>query len=95
MQPNDVTVFLIIILSLSPRLLKAFEYDLVQAKNIQRQALLKQKCDAKYKDNSELYKKKSIHTMNEADLEHLLIDRKRKVVYCYIEKVSFVFEIDL
>lgn len=65
------------------------EYRLIQANNIQRQELLQQKCDKYDLDsNNELYQNNSIHTLSDADLEHLLIDRKHKFLYCYVPKVS-------
>lgn len=65
-----------------------FEFRLIQSNNIQRQELLQQKCDKYDLDNNELYQNNSIHTLSDADLEHLLIDRKHKFLYCYVPKVS-------
>lgn len=79
---------LLITLSLSLTHAKNFEYRLIQSNNIQRQELLQQKCDKYDLDNNELYQNNSIHNMNDADLEHLLIDRKHKFLYCYVPKVS-------
>lgn len=91
MRTNDVTVLLLITLSLSASHSKTFEYRLIQANNIQRQELLQQKCDKYDLGNNELYQNNSIHTLSEPDLEHLLIDRKHKFLYCYVPKVSFVY----
>lgn len=81
---------LVITLSLSLTHGKNFEYRLIQSNNIQRIELLQQKCDKYELDNNELYQNTSIHTLTDADLEHLLIDRKHKFLYCYVPKVSFL-----
>lgn len=91
MLPSDVMVLFLITLSVSSSQSKDFEYRLIQANNIQRQELLQQKCDKYDLGNNELYQNNSIHTLSEADLEHLLIDRKHKFLYCYVPKVSFVY----
>lgn len=68
---------------------KNFEYRLIQSNNIQRQELLQQKCDKYYLDNSnEINLNRTIHTLSEIEMEHLLIDRNRKFLYCYVPKVS-------
>lgn len=91
MLPNDVIKLLLITLSLSPISRgKNFEYRLIQSNNFQRQELLQQKCD-KYdlgNNSNELYQNNSIHSLSDVDLEHLLIDRKHKFLYCYVPKVS-------
>jgi hypothetical protein len=91
MLPSDVIVLLLITLSLSTSDSKTFEYRLTQANNIQRQELLQRKCDKYDLGDNELYQNETIHTLSEADLEHLLIDRKHKFLYCYVPKVSRVF----
>lgn len=93
MLPNEsaIKLFVIFVLSLTIIRGKNFEYRLIQSNNIQRQELLQQKCDKYDLDNSELYQNTSIHTLSDADLEHLLIDRKHKLLYCYVPKVSFFF----
>ena len=91
---SEVMVLLLITLSVSPSISKTFEYRLTQANNIQRQELLQRKCDKYDLGNNELYQNESIHTLSEADLEHLLIDRKHKFLYCYVPKVSWVLFID-
>lgn len=88
MLPNDVIVLLLIFLSISVTHTKNFEYRLIQSNNIQRQELLQQKCDKYDLVNNEFYQNNSIHTLSEADLEHLLIDRKHKFLYCYVPKVA-------
>lgn len=88
MLPSDVTKLLLITLSLALSQAKNFEYRLIQSNNFQRQELLQQKCDKYDLGNNELYQNNSIHTLNDADLEHLLIDRKHKFLYCYVPKVS-------
>lgn len=68
---------------------KNFEYTLIQSNNIQRQELLQQKCDKYHLDNSnEIYQNRTIHTLSEIEMEHLLIDRNHKFLYCYVPKVS-------
>lgn len=69
---------------------KNFEYRLIQSNNIQRQELLQQKCDKYYLDNNEVDGNKSIHTLSEVEMEHLLIDRNHKFLYCYVPKVRRV-----
>lgn len=81
---------LLIAVSLTLTHAKNFEYRLIQSNNIPRQELLLQKCDKYELDNNELYQNKSIHALSDADLEHLLIDRKHKFLYCYVPKVSSV-----
>lgn len=70
---------------------KNFEYRLIQSNNIQRQELLQQKCDKYHLDNNnsnnEVYENKSIHSLSEVEMEHLLIDRNHKFLYCYVPKV--------
>lgn len=88
MPATDSMKLLLIALSLSLIHGKNFEFRLIQSNNIQRQELLQQKCDKYDLDNNELYQNNSIHTMSDADLEHLLIDRKHKLLYCYVPKVS-------
>lgn len=66
---------------------KNFEYRLIQSNNIQRQELLQQKCDKYYLDNNEVDRNKSIYTLSEVEMEHLLIDRNHKFLYCYVPKV--------
>lgn len=91
MLPDDsiTTLLLITALSLTLTHAKNFEYRLIQSNNIQRLELLQQKCDKYDLDNNEPYQNTSIHTLSDADLEHLLIDRKHKLLYCYVPKVSF------
>lgn len=91
MLPNNSMKILVITISLSITQGKNFEYRLIQSNNIQRIELLQQKCDKYELDNNELYQNTSIHTLSDADLEHLLIDRRHKFLYCYVPKVSFVF----
>lgn len=69
---------------------KNFEFRLIQSNNIQRQELLQQKCEKyHYIDNNDKESfQKSIHEMSEVDMEHLLIDRNHKFLYCYVPKVS-------
>lgn len=86
---NNSIKLLVIFLSIAITRGKNFEYRLIQSNNIQRQELLQQKCDRYDSDNNELYQNTSIHTLSDADLEHLLIDRKHKFLYCYVPKVSF------
>lgn len=88
MLPIDVMKLLLITLSLSLTCGKNFEYRLIQSNNFQRQELLQQKCDKYDLGNNELYQNNSIHSLSDVDLEHLLIDRKRKFLYCYVPKVS-------
>lgn len=61
---------------------KNYEFRLIQSNNFQRQELLQQKCDKYHLDNKLVYK------LTEADMEHLLIDKKHKFLYCYVPKVS-------
>jgi len=91
MLPNDSMTLLVIALSLTLTHAMNLEYRLIQANNIQRQELLQQKCDKYDLDNNELYQNSSIHNLSDADLEHLLIDRKHKFLYCYVPKVSSRF----
>lgn len=90
MRAADSVKLLLIAASLTLTHAKNFEYRLIQSNNIQRQELLLQKCDKYELDNNELYQNKSIHALSDADLEHLLIDRKHKFLYCYVPKVSSV-----
>lgn len=79
----------LLMLLLQPTALHAknFEYRLIQSNNIQRQELLQQKCDKYHLDNNEVDGNKSIHTLSEVEMEHLLIDRNHKFLYCYVPKV--------
>jgi hypothetical protein len=72
---------------------KSIEYTLIQSNNIQRQELLQQKCDKyHFNDSNELSENTTIHSLTEIDMEHLLIDRDHKLLYCYVPKViSFQF----
>lgn len=89
----DVITRIILIntlLLLSASNARNFEYRLIQSNNIQRQELLQQKCE-KYHyidNNDEDSYPKSIHEMSEVDMEHLLIDKNHKLLYCYVPKVS-------
>jgi len=67
---------------------KTYEYRLIQSNNLQRQELLQQKCEKYGFDNNELYRNQSIHALSDVDMEHLLVDRQRKFLYCYVPKVS-------
>lgn len=90
MSNNVIIVIILINLSLLSTLSgKNFEYRLIQSNNIQRLELLQQKCDKyHFMDDDELYQNKSIHTLTETEMEHLLIDRSHKFLYCYVPKVS-------
>jgi hypothetical protein len=77
-----------VLLVLSSVLAKNFEYRLIQSNNIQRQELFQQKCDKYYADN-DVNGNRSVHTLSEMDMEHLLIDRNHKFLYCYVPKVSY------
>lgn len=69
---------------------KTFEFRLIQSNNIQRQELLQQKCD-KYHYTENMVDGKppmSVHELSEVDMEHLLIDKTHKFLYCYVPKVS-------
>lgn len=90
MLPSDSIKLLVIALSLLLSHGKTFEFRLIQSNNIQRLELMQRKCDKYEVDSNELYQNNSIHTLNDADLEHLLIDRKHKFLYCYVPKVSSV-----
>lgn len=90
---SDAIKLLVVTLTLTFTHAMNFEYRLIQANNIQRQELLQQKCDKYDLDNNELYQNNSIHTLNDADLEHLLIDRKHKLLYCYVPKVSLLIAV--
>jgi hypothetical protein len=87
-----IKVLVLLLIELAQTSSREFAYRLTQSDNIQRQELLLRRCDKYDSDNNELYKNNvSIHTMSETDLEHLLIDRKHKFLYCYVPKVSFYF----
>jgi hypothetical protein len=88
MPPGDTVRLLAFVLSLAMTHSMNFEFRLIQSNNIQRQELLQQKCDGYEMDNNERYQNNSIHSLSDADLEHLLIDRKHKFLYCYVPKVS-------
>lgn len=90
MLPSDSIKLLLIAVSLSLSHGKTFEFRLIQSNNIQRLELMQRKCDKYEVDSNELYQNNSIHTLSDADLEHLLIDRKHKFLYCYVPKVSSV-----
>lgn len=68
---------------------RVFEYRLIQSNNIQRQELLQQKCDKYHyvESNDDEHYPKSIYELSEMDMEHLLIDRSHKFLYCYVPKV--------
>ncbi|KAG5671062.1 hypothetical protein PVAND_001277 [Polypedilum vanderplanki] len=72
-----------LLLLLSALNAKNFEHRLIQSNNIQRQELLQQKCDKYYVNEN-----RSIHTLSEMDMEHLLIDRSHKFLYCYVPKIA-------
>jgi hypothetical protein len=90
---NNITIKIVLInlllLSLAPICCRAktFEYGLIQSNNLQRQELLQQKCVKYYLDSNELYQNNSIHTLSDVEMEHLLIDRQHKFLYCYVPKV--------
>lgn len=65
---------------------KNYEFRLIQLNNLQRQELLQQKCD-KYNLDNNVYHNNSIHSLTDIEMEHLLIDRKHKFLYCYVPKV--------
>ena len=65
---------------------KNYEFRLIQLNNLQRQELLQQKCD-KYNLDNNIYHNNSIHSLTDIEMEHLLIDRKHKFLYCYVPKV--------
>lgn len=63
---------------------KNYEFRLIQSTNFQRQELLQHMCDKaddKYGDTND------IHSLADRDVEHLLIDRQHKFLYCYVPKV--------
>ncbi|CAO1441398.1 unnamed protein product [Diamesa hyperborea] len=66
---------------------KNYEFRLIQLNNLQRQELLQQKCD-KYNLDNNIYHNNSIHSLTDIEMEHLLIDRKHKFLYCYVPKVA-------
>lgn len=82
-----IKVLLLLLTHLAQINSRNFPYRLTQADNIQRQELLQRRCDKYDSDNKNI----SIHTMSELDLEHLLIDKKHKFLYCYVPKVSDIF----
>lgn len=63
-------------------------FELTQANNLQRQELIQSVCDSMdYNDTDSL-----LSNVPDDQLEHLLIDPKRKFLYCYVPKVS-VFDL--
>lgn len=88
MRRCEPLALLALVFSLALTQAKDVEFRLIQANNIQRQELLQQKCDGYEMDINERYQNNSIHSLSDADLEHLLIDRKHKLLYCYVPKVS-------
>ena len=59
------------------------EFELTQSLNIQRQDWLQKMCEISG------YAGRTINDLSVAQMDHLLIDRKHKFLYCYIPKVSF------
>ena len=67
---------------------KNYEFRLIQSTNFQRQELLQQMCDKagdKYAGDTN-----DIHSLADRDVEHLLIDRQHKFLYCYVPKVILI-----
>lgn len=88
-----IKILVLILIQLAHASSREFSFRLIQSDNIQRQELLQRRCDKYDSDNNELLNYKnndSIHTMSETDLEHLLIDKKHKFLYCYVPKVSSI-----
>ena len=92
---TSVILRILPILILMPRTFNAknFEYRLIQSNNIQRQELLQQKCEKYHLENNidAYHQNGTIHSLSEVEMEHLLIDRNRKFLYCYVPKVSKSF----
>lgn len=57
--------------------------ELLQMANIQRQDRLQQVCNARNLTS------KTYHQLTEEQMDHLIIDKQYKLLYCYIPKVSF------
>lgn len=60
------------------------ENELTESMNIERQELLQKVCD-------EIGHNKTFERLNEEQLDHLLVDKGHKLLYCYVPKVSLFF----
>lgn len=64
-------------------------FELTQTYNVQRQELVQNYCDKYYGQQRNAL----LDDIPDDQLDHLLIDRQHKFLYCYVPKVSFfVFE---
>lgn len=63
------------------------EFELIQTTNLQRQELLQKMCDTLN------INERNIESLTDDQLEHLLIDRKHKMLYCYVPKVIYISRI--
>lgn len=75
-------LLLLQLIFVSPSDAKNYEYRLIQSNNFQRQELLQQKCDKFHLDND------YVNKLSDGEMEHLLVDKEHKFLYCYVPKVS-------
>lgn len=84
-------LLLLQLIFVSPSDAKNYEYRLIQSNNFQRQELLQQKCDKFHLDND------YVNKLSDGEMEHLLVDKEHKFLYCYVPKVSvsYLFSIQI
>lgn len=68
---------------------KLHRVELIQNFNIERQDLLMKQC------KSLNIWERTYHHLREEQLEHLLVDKQRKLLYCYVPKVCYINLINL
>ncbi|KAH8293155.1 hypothetical protein KR044_007053, partial [Drosophila immigrans] len=57
--------------------------ELTQTINIQRQELMQRQCDLMEATN-----KQSIEDLTELQMDHMIVDKEHKLLYCYVPKVA-------
>lgn len=65
------------------------EFELTQSINIQRQELIQKMC-INYGMADE-----SLEDLNSEQMDHMLVDKKHKFMYCYVPKVCSIFLIKM
>jgi len=61
--------------------------ELTQTINIQRQELMQRQCDLMEAN------KQSIEDLTELQMDHMIVDKEHKLLYCYVPKVRVHFKL--
>ena len=61
--------------------------ELTQALNLQRQEYLQKQCDILG------YSILDINDLTDEQMDHMIVDREQKLLYCYVPKVSLICEV--